>query len=110
MRIIEKKVPLSISLSRMICPQEELRINFTRHGSRIQFRLNPIGHILSTNPVNPICTKLQVEETSLLPLTDIYPFLSTANLEEVNVYKEDDHFGIVIDFYFRPLYIITAGF
>lgn len=91
-RLIESKYPPSLSLSRMIAPQEELRVNLQRHQSLVQFRLNAIAHVMSPNIMKPALSKKEVEETKVLPLCDIYPFLSTANMEEVNVYKEGDHF------------------
>ncbi|ODN03880.1 39S ribosomal protein L37, mitochondrial [Orchesella cincta] len=94
LRLIESKVSPSISLSRMMAPEEELRVNLERHNSRVQFRLTPIVNMVSTGLLKPILSKQEVEDTQHLPLTDIYPFLSTANMEEVNVYKEADHFAI----------------
>lgn len=77
----------------MVAPQEELRVNMRRHQSLVQFRLNSIVHLMSAKPASPIRSSEEVEDSKLLPLCDIYPFLSTANMEETNIYKEQDHFG-----------------
>ncbi|CAL8135375.1 unnamed protein product [Orchesella dallaii] len=94
LRLIEGKVSPTISLSRMIAPEEEMRVNCSRHNSRVQFRLTPLVNLVTTRLLKPILSTKEVEDTQHLPITDIYPFLTTANMEEENVYKKTDHFVV----------------
>lgn len=92
-RLIDAKSPVNVSLSKMMCPKEEMRVNLNRHDFPVQFKLNPLTHVMSTSPLKPILSKNEVSETAQLPLSDIFPFWSTANFEEENIYKPQDHLG-----------------
>lgn len=90
LRLIEQDNS-SEALSKMISNDEEFRVNVKRHGSDVQMRLSPLMNIMSKRPLCPFLDSSEsITENHQIP--NIYPFLSTANFNNQNVYKEGDFF------------------
>jgi len=91
--LIEAEKP-EVASSRMISAEEEFRVNLNRHDTPIQFKLTPLMNIMSKQPLAPFATANEVQAADDLHLPNIYPFLSTANFENQNIYEEDDFLAV----------------
>lgn len=92
LRLIEQDNP-ETAITRMISNDEELRVNLKRCGSHVQLKLAPLMNIMSKSPLAPFIKLEDAEKVENLKIPDIYPFLSTANFDEQNIYRTEDYFG-----------------
>jgi hypothetical protein len=93
LRLIEQDNS-ELALSRMISNDDDLRVNVTRHGSKVQIKLSPLMNIMSKQPVRPFIELDNVQDaTKNCELPNIYPFLSTTNFDSCNIYEENDFLG-----------------
>jgi len=77
--------------NRSLLPSEEFRVNLIRHDARVQFQLTPLLSILCKKP-SPNCADMElVQSTEGMDVPDIRPFLSTANIEDSNIYDLKDY-------------------
>jgi hypothetical protein len=94
LRLVESQVP-DLAVKRAVSSEEEFRVNVNRHGEPVQLRLSPLCNVMSKSPLKSVISGSAVKETESVAVPNIYPFLSTANIEDTNIYKDEDHFGMI---------------
>ena len=92
-RLVEQD-NLEMSFSRMVAHEEELRVNLVRHGFPVQMKLSPLMCVMSKTPVLPFVPKEKVGEVAHdVKVPSIFPFVSTVNFEDRNIFEDGDYFG-----------------